>query len=209
MNRTHYLKTRRAIDVLGSGSLLVVLSPVLGITALGTLLTMGRPIFFLQQRAGHRGPFKIVKFRTMVENAEEIGGGYMDPSLNLIPPWGRFLRLTSIDELPQLVNILRGDMSFIGPRPALLDQVERYSKKQMGRLSVPQGITGLAQVKYRNEAPWSKRIESDLQYVERLGAKQDLQILAQTIAVVLTRKGMRVDQGERAQIDDLGASSEL
>jgi lipopolysaccharide/colanic/teichoic acid biosynthesis glycosyltransferase len=184
--------------------LLAVTGPLMLAVSVAVLATMGRPVLFRQLRAGRRGrPFVILKFRTMIKDAEQQGGGYMPPELNLITPLGSFLRRSSLDELPQLLNVLRGEMAFVGPRPALPHQVARYTERQRGRLSVPQGITGLAQVRYRNDAPWSRRIEADLEYVERLGPRTDLEILRLTLRSVIRRQGIRSAQ-TIDEVDDLG-----
>lgn len=201
MQRT-YLAARRVLDVLVSAAILILLVPVFVVVALLILLKMGRPIFFKQKRQGHRKQFSILKFRTMINDAEHIGGGYMRADMNLVPPLGAFLRKTSLDELPQLLNIFRGDMSFVGPRPALPSQVARYTDRQTERLKVPQGVTGLAQLQYRNDAPWSKRIESDLEYVDSIGPLTDLKILFATPSKVLRGSGVRMDQ-TAADVDDL------
>lgn len=196
----------RAIVDRGVASFMfVALAPVLIVIALAIRLRMGRPILFRQERIGHRArPFTILKFRTMVPEAEEIGRGYLPPGSDLVPPLGKFLRRTSLDELPQLINIMRGEMSFVGPRPALPDQYDRYTDIQAGRVAVPQGVTGLAQVRYRNNAPWSRRIESDLEYVSRLGLSMDCWILAKT--VVRTIRGDGVISGQTsAEVDDLAS----
>lgn len=198
-----YLKVRRVADVIVAGILLILVSPVLAVTAVLIRLRMGSPVLFRQTRVGHRGEFSIIKFRTMVNNAERIGGGYYSPDLNLVPPLGAFLRKMSLDELPQLFNILKGDMAFVGPRPALPSQVSRYSEIQKGRLSVPQGVTGIAQLRYRNNAPWSLRIDSDLEYVATVSPLTDLRILASTPHKVLKGTGVRMDQ-TAAEVDDLG-----
>jgi lipopolysaccharide/colanic/teichoic acid biosynthesis glycosyltransferase len=191
MSRQGYLRLRSAVDRLIAAVLLVVASPVMLVVTACILIRMGRPVLFRQPRLGQGGRvFEIIKFRTMVPNAEAIGGGYFPTELNLVPPLGRFLRKSSLDELPQLVNILRGDMAFIGPRPALVAHGARYTPEQAGRLAVPQGITGLAQVVYRNDAPWSKRIELDLRYVRKLGPRLDVMILIRTIARVLGSHGV-------------------
>lgn len=198
-----YLRLRRLADIIASALLIIFLIPLFLVVSLLILLRMGKPIFFKQVRQGHNGEFSLLKFRTMVNDAETIGGGYMKADIDLIPPFGAFLRRTSLDELPQLFNILRGDMAFIGPRPALPSQVTRYTKEQQGRLSVPQGITGLAQLRYRNDAPWSVRIESDLEYVAKIGPITDLKILFATPPKVLKGTGVRADQ-TAADVDDLG-----
>ena len=131
-------------------------------------------MLYRQTRIGkNREPFQVVKFRTMVADAYALGGGYMPAELDLVTPVGHVLRRTSIDELPQLLNVLRGEMSLVGPRPALPDQVDRYSDRQLRRLEVLPGITGLAQVEGRNRWTWSKRIERDIYYVDNLSARLD------------------------------------
>lgn len=199
----HYLAIRRVTDRAFAAALIVIASPVLAGVALSVRLTMGTPVFFRQDRVGENGRvFRITKFRTMVRGAEQLGGGYMPTELDLIPRCGRFLRSTSLDELPQLFNIITGDMSFIGPRPALPSQFQRYSDRQRRRVEVPQGVTGYAQVRYRNAAPWSKRIDADLVYVDRLSFRLDIRILFETVRSVISRKG--IEQHQTAdEVDDL------
>jgi lipopolysaccharide/colanic/teichoic acid biosynthesis glycosyltransferase len=199
-----YLSRRTVTDRVIAGAMLVILSPLLTIIAILIRLRMGRPILFRQQRIGRFGePFEIIKFRTMIENAEEIGGGYISTELNLVPPLGQFLRSTSLDELPQLVNIFKGQMSFVGPRPALPQQYARYSREQARRVLVPQGITGLAQITYRNEATWTQRIAKDLEYIEAVGFVTDVRLLVRTVSKVLRSDGIVNDQ-TAAEVDDLG-----
>lgn len=206
---SNYLHLRAAADRVVAASLLVIVSPILAIVSLAILVRMGRPVFFRQDRVGQHGRvFKILKFRTMVANAAQLGGGYMPPELDLIPPLGRFLRRTSLDEIPQLVNILRGEMSFVGPRPALEEQYVRYTPEQAKRVLVPQGVTGLAQVTYRNNAPWSRRIEADVQYVNSVGIILDMRILLSTIGRVARSEGVIHDQTS-AEVDDLAAPKDL
>lgn len=198
-----YLAIRRVTDRACAAAMIVVASPVLAGVALTVRLTMGTPVLFRQDRVGENGRvFRIAKFRTMVQGAEQLGGGYMPAELDLIPRCGRFLRSTSLDELPQLFNIVVGDMSFIGPRPALPSQFQRYSDRQRRRVEVPQGVTGYAQVRYRNAAPWSKRIDADLVYVDRLSLRLDIRILFETVRSVISRKG--IEQHQTAdEVDDL------
>ncbi len=199
-----YLSIRMIADRFTAGLMLVLLCPLFAIVSLLILCRMGRPLLFRQKRIGQFGAtFEIIKFRTMVEGAETIGAGYMAPELDLIPPLGRFLRASSLDELPQLINILRGEMSFVGPRPALPQQYARYSPKQARRVLVPQGITGLAQVTYRNEATWSQRIEKDLEYIESIGFVTDMKLLLSTVNKVLRSEGV-VSHQTAADVDDLG-----
>jgi lipopolysaccharide/colanic/teichoic acid biosynthesis glycosyltransferase len=202
-----YLSLRMIADRFVAGLMMVLLSPLFAIVSLVILCRMGRPLLFRQQRIGQFGAtFEIVKFRTMIEDAETIGGGYMAPELDLIPPLGRFLRASSLDELPQLINIFRGEMSFVGPRPALPQQFARYSPKQARRVLVPQGITGLAQVTYRNEATWSQRIEKDLEYIESIGFVTDMKLLVLTVYKVLRSEGVVTHQ-TAGDVDDLGQNN--
>ncbi len=159
-------------------------------------LTSKGPVFFRQERAGKDGKvFMIYKFRTMVNNAVQMGAGHKvvvdDPRITRP---GRFLRRTSLDELPQLFNVLKGEMSLIGPRPTLLYQVNQYNERQKVRLRMKPGITGWAQVNGRNGLTWPDRIELDVWYVENWSLLLDLLILFRTIAVVLKREGIYRDQ---------------
>jgi lipopolysaccharide/colanic/teichoic acid biosynthesis glycosyltransferase len=207
--RSNYIRARSALDRVIAAVLLLLLSPVIGLVALTIRLKMGAPVLFRQQRIGRNGVrFHILKFRTMVPDAESLGGGYFPDQLNLVPRLGQFLRKSSLDELPQLVNILRGEMSFVGPRPALVNQYERYTQEQARRVLVPQGITGLAQVVYRNDAPWSRRILVDLEYVQRVGPLIDMWVLVRTVARVLRSDGVRSGQTSR-EVDDLSGRGDL
>jgi len=185
----------RAADIALAGLGLVVVSPLLGAAALAVKLEDGGPVLFRQTRVGKDGvDFELVKLRTMVEGAERIGAGYaVDRGDARITRVGRILRRTSIDELPQLWNVIRGDMSLIGPRPTLRYQVERYTERQRRRLEVPPGLTGWAQVKGRATLPWADRIELDVWYVEHRSARVDLEILVRTPLALFagTYKGRR------------------
>jgi undecaprenyl phosphate N,N'-diacetylbacillosamine 1-phosphate transferase len=197
-----YLDARYFLDRLVAAVLLTVLSPAMAAIALAVLLSSGRPVLYRQQRVGRHGrTFSVIKFRTMVEDAERIGGGYTPEGTNLITPVGKLLRASSLDELPQLVNVLRGEMALIGPRPTMADQYERYTTFQRRRAEVLPGITGLAQVTYRDEAPWSKRIELDVEYIERAGPSLDVTIVFRTLRRVFS--GARSDQTP-GEVDDLG-----
>lgn len=198
-----YLRLRGVADRFLAAVGVVALSPVMIAIAIAVRSRMGSPVLFSQQRVGQHGRvFSIYKFRTMVHDAEKRGGGYMPAELNLIPPLGAFLRRTSLDELPQLFNILKGDIAIVGPRPALPSQYARYTKRQAGRVGVPQGLTGLAQVLHRNEAPWSVRIETDLRYIDAVGLATDLRILGATVTRVFRGSGIRTDQSA-VDVDDL------
>ena len=172
----------RVRDVVASAVGLVVGAPVLGLAALGIKVEDRGPVFYRQTRVGKGGEdFELVKLRTMVVGAERRGAGYAvnegDPRITRV---GAVLRRLSLDELPQLWNVLRGDMSLVGPRPTLRYQVEQYDERQRRRLDVKPGITGWAQVNGRAALPWPERIELDLWYVEHRSPWLDLKILART-----------------------------
>jgi len=172
----------RTADVAIAGTALVVASPVLALAALAVKVTSRGPVLYRQTRVGREGrDFELLKLRTMVEGAETIGAGLaVDRGDSRITPVGRVLRRLSLDELPQLWNVVRGDMSVIGPRPTLRYQVERYTPRQRLRLAVKPGITGWAQVHGRAKLPWDERIELDVWYVEHRSPLLDLRILAKT-----------------------------
>lgn len=200
----YYKIWKPVLDITVSISLLVILSPLILLLYILIYFVLGRPVLFTQTRVGKRGErFKIIKFRTMVHNAELLGGGYSKSEL--IPPLGRFLRASSLDELPQLLNIARGEMSFIGPRPTLPSQVERYSPEQKLRHRIKPGLTGRAQIKYRNNAPWSLRIIEDNIYIDNLSFRNDLKILLSTIKKVFEFRSVAFDQSPE-DIDDLAHS---
>ena len=172
----------RAADVALAGLGLALTSPLLAAAALAIKLEDGGPVLFRQTRVGKDGTdFELVKLRTMTEGAEHKGAGYAvdrgDPRITRV---GRFLRRTSVDELPQLWNVLRGEMSVIGPRPTLRYQVERYSERQRRRLEVRPGLTGWAQVNGRATLSWDDRIELDVWYVDHRSALVDLKVLLRT-----------------------------
>jgi lipopolysaccharide/colanic/teichoic acid biosynthesis glycosyltransferase len=172
----------RAADVAVASAGLLLTSPLLGLAALATKLEDGGPILYRQTRVGKDGvDFEVLKLRTMVVGAEGMGAGYaVDRGDRRITRVGRVLRRTSIDELPQLWNILRGDMSVIGPRPTLRYQVEQYDEHQRRRLELRPGLTGWAQVHGRASLPWAERIDLDVWYVEHRSPKIDLEILLRT-----------------------------
>jgi lipopolysaccharide/colanic/teichoic acid biosynthesis glycosyltransferase len=176
----------RALDVAIAGVGLVVSGPLLGLAALAIKLEDGGPVLYRQRRVGKDGAdFELLKLRTMVVGAETKGLGWAvdrgDPRITRV---GRLLRRTSVDELPQLWNVLRGDMSVIGPRPTLRYQVERYTERQLERLSVLPGLTGWAQIHGRAELSWEDRIELDLWYVEHRSPRVDLTVLLRTPAAL-------------------------
>lgn len=176
---------KRLIDIVGSAIALVLLSPLLLVAALAIVLESGRPVFFRQVRAGLAGePFRIWKFRTMRADAPVIDAPLeeSDPGITRV---GRILRATSIDELPQLINVLRGEMSLIGPRPTIPEQVAEYDDYQRRRLEVRPGITGWAQVNGRNTLSWAERIAHDVWYVDNRCFGLDCRIVWRTIRVLL------------------------
>jgi lipopolysaccharide/colanic/teichoic acid biosynthesis glycosyltransferase len=172
----------RALDVVLAGAGLVIAAPVLGIAALAIKLEDGGPVLYRQTRVGAHGEdFELLKLRTMEVGAESKGAGYAvdrgDPRITRV---GRMARRLSLDELPQLWNILRGDMSVIGPRPTLRYQVDQYTDRQRRRLEVKPGLTGWAQIHGRASLPWAERIELDVWYVDHRSPRTDLLILART-----------------------------
>jgi lipopolysaccharide/colanic/teichoic acid biosynthesis glycosyltransferase len=172
----------RAADVALAGTALVVASPLLGLAALAVKLEDGGPVLYRQTRVGKDGDdFELLKLRTMVVGAETKGAGLaVNAGDSRITRSGRVLRRLSLDELPQLWNVIRGEMSMIGPRPTLRYQVERYDARQRRRLDAKPGITGWAQVHGRATLPWAERIELDVWYVEHRSALLDLKILLKT-----------------------------
>jgi lipopolysaccharide/colanic/teichoic acid biosynthesis glycosyltransferase len=182
---------RRLVDILVSAAALLVASPVLALAALLVRVeTRGHPIY-RQRRTGLDGhEFDVLKLRTMVSGAEFIGAGLaVDAGDARITKVGAVLRRTSIDELPNLVNVLRGEMSLIGPRPTLPRQVAEYTPRQLGRLQVKPGLTGWAQVNGRATLPWSERIELDLWYIQHRSLRLDLQILVRTVRMLVRGEG--------------------
>jgi lipopolysaccharide/colanic/teichoic acid biosynthesis glycosyltransferase len=172
----------RAVDVALAGLGLVVTSPLLAVAALAAKLEDNGPVLFRQTRVGKDGQdFELLKLRSMVVDAERQGAGFaVDRGDARITRVGRVMRRTSIDELPQLWNVIRGDMSVIGPRPTLRYQVERYTERQRRRLEVRPGLTGWAQIHGRATLPWAERIELDVWYVEHRSPRVDLKILLRT-----------------------------
>ena len=172
----------RAADVVVASVGLALMSPLLGLAALATKLENGGPVLYRQTRVGRYGEdFEVLKLRSMVVGAEKLGAGYaVDQGDRRITRVGRVLRRTSIDELPQLWNILRGDMSVIGPRPTLRYQVEQYDERQWRRLELRPGLTGWAQVQGRASLAWADRIELDVWYVDHRSPRVDLEILLKT-----------------------------
>ncbi len=181
--------SKRVFDVCVATLGLVLLSPLLAILALLVWVFQGRPILFRQQRPGYKGrPFIIYKFRTM--NDRRDANGNLLPDAERLTPFGRFLRSTSLDDLPQLINVLRGEMSLVGPRPLLMQYLERYSPEQMRRHDVLPGITGWAQVNGRNALSWEEKFRLDVWYVDHWSFWLDMRILFMTLWKVLKREGI-------------------
>jgi lipopolysaccharide/colanic/teichoic acid biosynthesis glycosyltransferase len=198
-----YEATKRAMDLAIACLAAVVVLPLMAIIAIVIRLDSRGPALLRQTRVGRHGEdFELLKFRTMVVGAHTMGAGWLiaerDPRITRV---GHFLRRWSLDELPQLFNVLRGDMSIIGPRPTLRYQVEQYTDFQRRRLEVRPGITGWAQVQGRNDLPWPQRIELDVHYVERRSLRLDIEILRRTVRVLATPSGIyneaRGDWGEK------------
>jgi lipopolysaccharide/colanic/teichoic acid biosynthesis glycosyltransferase len=193
-----YELTKRALDIVGASVGLTISAPLLAASALAIRLEDRGPVFFRQERVGLDGrPFEVLKLRTMIVDAHTQGAGYaIDKGDSRITRAGNLLRRTSLDELPQLWNVLRGEMSLVGPRPTLSYQVEQYTERQRRRLEVRPGLTGWAQVNGRASLSWPERIELDVWYVEHRSLALDLRILLRT-ALVLLRPGVvyRSDTG--------------
>jgi lipopolysaccharide/colanic/teichoic acid biosynthesis glycosyltransferase len=182
----------RVLDILIAAGALALAAPVLLVAAVVIRLESPGPVIYRHVRVGRYGePFELWKLRTMVQGAERIGAGlYIEPGDARITRSGRFLRRFSLDELPNLVNVLRGDLSIVGPRPTVAEQVDRYTPHQRRRLEVKPGITGWAQVNGRASLPWPERIELDVWYVDHRSVLLDLRILARTVRMLATGRGL-------------------
>jgi len=181
----------------------IFLLPLFFLVALAIKIEDQGPVFFRQKRPGLYGrPFFIWKFRSMVPNADALLNGNQRVEVNRVTKIGKILRYLSVDELPQVINILVGEMSFVGPRPALWEHMDRYTEEQKKRFLMKPGVTGLAQVNGRNLLKWSRRIEYDLEYIENYSLLLDLRILIKTIKVVFFREGIVLDRNPD-QVDDL------
>ena len=182
-------RTKRLFDIVVAGSALIILSPLVLLTALVVAVSFGRPLFHRSYRAGlHAEDFLVWKFRTMT-NACDAQGNLLSDAQRLTK-MGRFIRRLSLDELPQLFNIVRGDMSIVGPRPLPSLYINRYSATQRVRLEVRPGLTGLAQINGRNNLSWSKRLALDTNYVEQWSFGTDLRIIVRTVGKVLKADGV-------------------
>jgi lipopolysaccharide/colanic/teichoic acid biosynthesis glycosyltransferase len=186
----------RALDLIVASLVLAIGSPLLAVAALLIKLESRGPVFYRQRRVGRGGhPFELWKLRTMVPGAEAMGAGiYVVEGDSRITRVGRLLRRFSLDELPNLVNVLKGEMAIVGPRPTVQEQVDRYTDRQRRRLEVKPGITGWAQVNGRASLPWPERIELDVWYVEHRSLALDLRILAKTARLLATGHGLYSDE---------------
>lgn len=193
------LRVKRAIDIVGAVLALVLVSPVMLFVALLVRLRLGSPVVFRQLRPGfHAEPFVLYKFRTMRDAVDPDGQPL--PDGERLTPLGRTLRRYSLDELPQFWNVLRGDMSLVGPRPLLMEYLDRYSPDQARRHEVKPGITGLAQVSGRNTVSWDQKFSLDVWYVEHWSLWLDLQILLSTVRKVLAGDGAWAPGGDTMQV---------
>jgi lipopolysaccharide/colanic/teichoic acid biosynthesis glycosyltransferase len=183
---------KRAFDLVLAVAMLALTAPVLALTCLAIRAESRGSAIYRQRRVGRDGvQFDLLKLRTMVSGAERMGAGLAvdegDPRITRV---GAVVRRLSLDELPNLVNVIRGEMSLVGPRPTVQVQVSQYTERQLGRLSVPPGITGWAQVKGRAALPWHERIELDLWYIEHWSLRLDLRILAETVRLLVSGRGL-------------------
>jgi lipopolysaccharide/colanic/teichoic acid biosynthesis glycosyltransferase len=204
MSRNIQLSVKRVLDFLGAACALVLLFPVLILIGILVKFDSSGPVFFRLRVAGYAGKdFDQWKFRTMGEDARQKAHPFetsaTDPRITRV---GRFLRRWSLDELPQLWNVLRGEMSLVGPRPTFFEVAARYSSLEAGRLQMRPGLTGLAQVRGRNLLPWPERVTLDIEYVEHYSLWTDLKILIRTIPAVLRSKGVYGEDG-RVRMHDV------
>ena len=180
---------KRLVDILISLIALIILSPIFLLVAYKVRKNLGSPIFFLQERPGQNGKlFKMIKFRSMKDANDKHGNPLLDEKR--ITPFGQKLRSTSLDEMPQLINVLKGEMSIVGPRPMLKEFVELYSPEQARRLEVRPGMTGLAQVSGRNELDYEERFKCDVWYVDNHNPLVDFKIMFKTVGVMSKREGI-------------------
>ena len=185
---------KRVFDAGLAGVALVLTSPVMAIVAVLVRLRLGPPVLFRQLRPGRDGrPFTLLKFRTMTDDRDATGA--LLPNDQRLTPFGRRLRSTSLDELPELLNVVKGDMSLVGPRPLRMEYLERYSPSQARRHEVRPGITGLAQISGRNALSWEERFELDVWYVDNRTFWLDVSILVRTVAVAVTGRGVHGAEG--------------
>jgi len=207
---------KRVFDVCAAFTALLVLAPLLALTAILVRLKLGKPVLFSQPRPGlHEQTFNILKFRTMTDRRDTAGN--LLPDVDRLTPFGRKLRSTSIDELPELFNVLKGEMSLVGPRPLLMRYLPYYSEREKLRHTVRPGITGLAQISGRNYLSWDERLALDAWYVEHRTFWLDMSIIFRTVIAVFCREGLVTDprsimlnlDEERAKKSDKNISKEV
>lgn len=200
VKRSFYsLYIKRVMDIIFSSIFLVVLSPVLIIISIIVRIKLGTPIIFCQERPGlNEKIFKMYKFRTMTEKTNEQGE--LLPDEERLTKTGKLLRTTSLDELPEIYNILKGDMSFVGPRPLLVRYLDRYNERHKHRHDVRPGLTGLAQVNGRNSISWEDKFENDIEYIEKISFLLDLKIVLNTFINVLMKKD--ISSGTSATMEE-------
>lgn len=189
---------KRPLDAFLSTGALIVFSPILLVTAVMVRIKLGSPMLFTQERPGRIDPltgkskiFKLYKFRTMTDEKDENGN--LLPDDVRLTSFGKKLRSTSLDELPELINIIKGDMAVVGPRPLLVRYLDRYNEHQVRRHEVRPGFTGLAQVNGRNSISWDEKFDFDIQYVNKISMKEDISIVMKTIKTVLAKDGIHSD----------------
>jgi sugar transferase EpsL len=205
VTRDQQLRLKRAVDVVGAAAGLALGAPVMLAAAAAIRASMGGPVLFRQQRPGHLGqPFHVYKFRTMSDARD--AAGRLKPDAERLTRVGRFIRATSLDELPQLLNVLKGEMSLVGPRPLLMQYLGRYTPRQARRHEVKPGITGLAQVRGRNSLSWEEKFEYDVQYVEQWSLGLDARILLETLGKVVKRDGIS-QQGHATMSEFMGTKA--
>ncbi|HEY4308522.1 MAG TPA: sugar transferase [Pirellulales bacterium] len=206
MNRLYRKFGKRAFDLAVAVPALVVFSPIIALTALAVRWRLGAPVIFRQERPGQNGtPFEVYKFRTMVDTRDAAGN--LLPDAERLPAFGIFLRRTSLDELPQLWNVVRGDMSLVGPRPLMMRYLGRYSAEQFRRHDCLPGITGWAQVNGRNDISWERKFELDVWYVDHLSFWLDLKTL--WLTVLKTVLGVGVSASGHATMPEFEGTKEL
>jgi len=200
-------KLKRVFDLAIAMIMLIVLMPVFLLIAIIVKIKIGRPVFFVQKRPGlHGRPFSLIKFRTMTEARDEHGK--LLPDAERLTPFGRFLRSTSLDELPELINVLKGEMSLVGPRPLLMQYLSRYTPEQMRRHEAKPGITGWAQVNGRNALSWEEKFEMDVWYVDNMSFWLDLKIIGVTIWKIVRREGIS-QPGQATMEEFMGSGSSV
>jgi sugar transferase EpsL len=187
-----YDRPKRVVDVVLVAIGLVVLAPLFAVLAWRVRRELGKPVLFRQVRPGlHGQPFELRKFRTMT--LERDARGQLLPDEQRLTPFGAWLRSTSLDEIPEMLNVLRGDMSLVGPRPLLVEYLDHYTPEQARRHQVRPGITGWSQINGRNDQPWEQKLAADVWYVDHRSLSLDLRILVRTLWVMVTRRGVALD----------------